>query len=307
MLHGNARLTVRGRQLLCRRICESGWAVGEAACAAGVSRQTASKWLARYRREGVPGLADRCSRPHRIARVLPAAAVRSIVRGRLRFRVGPHRLSWMLGLARSSIYAVLRRLGLNRLRRLDGTAAPAQRYVWPAAGDLLHLDTKKLGRIGPGGGKRFAGPRHRHEGIGCNVVHVAVDDHSRLAYAEELPDERAATAAAFLERALAFYGARGISVARCLSDNGGCYHSHAYAAACAEHGIKALHTRPFRPQTNGKAEAFVKLLQSGWAYRRPYDSTAQRIAALPGFLTYYNEHRPHGGLDGAIPIERVRQ
>ena len=309
MLHGNARLTVCGRQLLCRRVCESGWAVGQAAFAAGVSRQTASKWLARYRREGLSGLADRRSRPHRIARVLPALAVQAIVRARLRFRCGPHRLSWMLGLARSSIYAVLRRLGLNRLRRLEAVPRTACRYVWPAAGDLVHLDTKKLGRIGPGGGKRFAGMalKDRHHGIGWNCVHVAVDDHSRLAYAEELSDERGASAAAFLERALAFYAAHGIAVARLLSDNGSCYRSGAYRAVCDKHAVRRLYTRPFHPQTNGKAEAFVKLLQSGWAYRRPYRDTAERIAALPTFLAYYNEWRPHGGLDGARPIERIRQ
>ncbi len=283
--------------------------MGEVAFAAGVSRQTASKWLARYRCEGAAGLADRHSRPHRIARVLPALAVRAIVRARLRFRCGPHRLAWMLGLARSSIYAVLRRLGLNRLRRLDAVSHPACRYVWPAPGDLVHLDTKKLGRIGPGGGKRFGGERlnARHRGIGWNVVHVAVDDHSRLAYAEELPDECGTSAAAFLERALAFYGAHGITVARLLSDNGSCYRSGAYRAVCDKHAVRRLYTRPFRPQTNGKAEAFVKLLQNGWAYRRPYLDSAERIAALPAFLAYYNERRPHGGLDGAAPIERIRQ
>jgi transposase InsO family protein len=308
MLHGNARLTVRGRQLLCRRVCESGWAVGEAAFAAGVSRQTASKWLARYRREGACGLLDRRSRPHRIARALPALAVRAIVRARLRFRAGPHRLSWMLGLARSSIYAVLRRLGLNRLRRLDGAPPPARRYCWPAPGDLLHLDTKKLGRIGPGGGKRFdQRQRHKHSGIGWNCVHVAVDDHSRLAYAEELPDERAETTSAFVERALAFYSDHGIQVARILTDNGNAYRSQAYTALCARQGIARRYTRPYRPQTNGKAEAFVKLLQHEWAYRRPYHDTAERLASLPAYLTYYNEWRPHGGLDGATPIERARQ
>jgi transposase InsO family protein len=164
-------------------------------------------------------------------------------------------------------------------------------------------------RIGRGGGNRFGGPalKDRHRGIGWNCVHVAVDDHSRLAYAEELPDECGKSAAAFLERALAFYAAHGIAVARVLSDNGSCYRSAAYRAACQQHAIRRLYTRPFRPQTNGKAEAFVKLLQSGWAYRRPYDDTAERIAAPPAFLSYYNEWRPHGGLDGAVPIERVRQ
>jgi len=309
MLHPNARLTPHGRLLLCLRVEELGWSVGAAAAAAGISRQTASKWLRRFRREGVPGLGDRRCRPHRCPRLLPAVKVKCIVRARLRFRAGPHRLGWMLGLARSTVYAVLRRLGLNRLRRLDPRPASGPRYVWPQPGDLLHLDTKKLGRIGPGGGKRVHGwtQHHTHRGIGWSFAHVAVDDASRLAYAEELADECGTTAAAFLERALAFYAGHGIEVRRVLSDNGSCYRSHAYAGVCAAHGIARRHTRPYRPQTNGKAEAFVKLLQNGWAYRQPYHSTAERIAALPGFLTYYNERRPHGGLDGATPMQRVRQ
>jgi transposase InsO family protein len=309
MAHRNARLTVHGRQLLCGRVLQLGWSVRRAAGAAGVSRQTASKWLGRFRREGLAGLADRPSRPRRCARLLPAVAVRAVVRARLRFRAGPHRLAWMLGLARSTIYAVLRRLGLNRLRSLRPGPAPApRRYLWPAAGDLVHLDTKKLGRIGPGGGKRFdAQKKGKHAGIGWNWVHVAIDDHSRLAYAEELADERGESCVAFLERALDFFAGHGVPVRRLLSDNGGCYHSGAYAALCAERDIRRLYTRPYHPQTNGKAEAFVKVLQREWAYRRPYRDTAERIASLRTFLSYYNERRPHGGLDGATPLERIRQ
>jgi transposase InsO family protein len=181
------------------------------------------------------------------------------------------------------------------------------RCCWPRAGDLVHLDTKKLGRIGPGGGKRFGGVKlkDRHRGIGWNVVHVAVDDATRLAYAKELPDELGVTAAAFLGRALAFYAAQGVCVQRLLTDNGSPYRSRAFAEAARGAGLLHLFTRPYRPQTNGKAEAFVKLLQNGWAYRRPYTSGAERIAALERHLTYYNRYRPHGGLDGATPLQRL--
>jgi transposase InsO family protein len=208
-------------------------------------------------------------------------------------------------MARSTIYAVLRRLGLNRLRRLEPTE-PVRRYEWPAPGDLLHLDTKKLGRVHPEGSKRFGGPK-RSKGLGWNLVHVAVDDHSRLAYAEELPDELGTTAAAFLRRAVAFLAGHGIEVRRVLSDNGTCYRSTAFAETAEELGLKLLRTRPYRPQTNGKAEAMVKVLLHGWAYRELYPTGEDRIHALERFLRFYNHHRPHGGLDGARPINRVRQ
>ena len=232
--------------------------------------------------------------------------LRRIVALRLRLRVGPHWIAWLTGAARSSVYAVLHRLGLGRLRALE-PREPVRRYCWPHAGDLLHLDTKKLGRIGPGGGKRFGGVRlkDRHRGIGWNVVHVAVDDATRLAYAEELADELGTTAAGFLERALAFYASRGIEVRRLLTDNGTPYRSRAFRTATEEAGVAHLFTRPYRPQTNGKAEAFVKLMQNGWAYRRPYLSGEERIDALDRYLVYYNHYRPHGGLDGLTPVQRL--
>jgi transposase InsO family protein len=305
MSHPNARLTALGRLLLCERIELHGWRVCAAAAAAGVSRQTASKWLARWRREGRVGLSDRSSRPHRIALCVVGERLRRVVRLRVTRRLGPARIAWHLRLAPATVYRTLRRHRLHRLRLLD-PHEPALRYCWPAAGDLVHLDTKKLGRIGPGGGKRFY-PRNRelHNGIGWNVAHVAVDDATRLAYAEELPDERGGTAAAFLERALAFFADHGVEVRRLLTDNGSPYVSRAFREAAAAHGLRHLRTRPYRPQTNGKAEAFVKTLQNGWAYRRPYQATAERIAALPGFLCYYNGYRPHGGLDGDTPLGRL--
>jgi transposase InsO family protein len=306
MSHPNARLTVHGRLLLCRRI-EQGWRVREAAAAAGISRQTASKWLGRWRREGDVGLVDRSSRPRRIARRVIGKLLRRVVLLRLTKRRGPAWIAWRAGLAPATVYRALRRHALHRLRALEARK-PVRRYCWPEAGDLVHLDTKRLARIGPGGGRRLADYKAQttHRGIGWDFAHVAVDDATRLAYAEELPNERAETAAAFLERALTFFAGHGIEVQRLLSDNGACYRSHAIARLARERGIRHQRTRPYRPQTNGKAEAFVKILQNGWAYKRPYDSTVQRIAALPAFLSYYNGFRPHGGLDGDTPLGRLR-
>jgi transposase InsO family protein len=306
MAHRNARLNVLGRLLLCRRIEEQGWSVAVAAQAAGISRQTACKWRRRFRLEGLAGLDDRPSARRRPPARIGGRLLRRIVRLRLRLRVGPHWLGWLTGVARSSVYAVLRRLGLNRLRTLE-PKEPVVRYCWPCAGDLVHLDTKKLGRIAPGGGWHFVGraAKARHRGIGWNLVHVAVDDATRLAYAEELADERGETAAGFLARALAFYAAHGIEVRRLLTDNGTPYRSRAFRAAAEEAGLAHLFTRPYRPQTNGKAEAFVKLVQNGWAYRRPYASGEERITALDRYLVYYNRYRPHGGLDGLTPMQRL--
>jgi transposase InsO family protein len=304
MSHRNARLTPHGRLLLCRRIETEGWRVAEAAAAAGVSRQTAGKWLARWRAEGASGLFDRSSRPLRIALRVVGELLRRVVLLRLRKRRGPAWIAWRTRLAPATVYRALRRHGLQRLRALE-PREPVVRYCWPHAGDLVHLDTKRLGRIGAGGGKRFGGPKDRYRGIGWDYAHVAVDDATRLAYAEELGDERAETAVAFLERALQFFAAHGVEVRRLLTDNGSCYRSHLFAAAAEQHGLRLWHTRPYRPQTNGKAEAFVKIVQNGWAYKRPYDSTAERTAALPGFLTYYNGYRPHGGLDGDTPLGRL--
>ena len=305
MAHRNARLTPHGRLLLCERVEIDGWKVREAAAAAGVSRQTAGKWLARWRAEGTAGLLDRSSRPLRIALRVVGELWRRVVLLRLRKRRGPAWIAWRTDLAPATVYRALRRHHLHRLRALE-PREPVVRYCWPHAGDLLHLDTKKLGRIGAGGGKRFGGRKDRYRGIGWNYAHVAVDDATRLAYVEELADERAETAAAFLERALAFFEGHGICVQRLLTDNGSCYRSHLFAAAAQQHGLTLWHTQPYRPQTNGKAEAFVKIVQNGWAYRRPYDSTAARIAALPRFLRYYNGYRPHGGLDGDTPLGRLR-
>lgn len=304
--HGSARLSVHSRLTIALRVQEQGWTVTAAARAANVSRQTASKWVGRYRELGETGLRDRSTRPHRIRRRLGAAVVRRIEHLR-RQRIGSHRIAWMLHLARSSVYRVLRRLGLERLPRLEPRPEP-NRYEWPAPGDLLHLDTKKIGRMGRSAGWRFdRSQKGRHTRLGWSVVHVAIDDHSRLAYVEELPDEQPETAVAFLGRALEFYAGHQITIQRVMTDNGNPYRSLAFPAELGRRHIRHIRTRPYTPRTNGKAEAMVKILLNGWAYARPYRSDSARSAALQPFVDFYNRERPHGGLNGARPIDRVRQ
>jgi transposase InsO family protein len=304
MSHPNARLTIHGRLILAKRV-EAGWTVSAAAAAAGVSRQTGSKWVQRYRRLGAAGLADASSRPRRIRPGLPKRRVRRIIKARLAHRRGPRWLSWYLGIAASTIYAVLRRFGVNRLKARN--AEPVIRYEWPEPGDLLHLDVKKLGRVPQGGGHRAHGrPGYRRGGGGWDFVHVAIDDHSRLAYAEILPDERAETTVAFLERALVFYEMAGVGVARVLTDNGSNYRSRIFCGLLAELGIAELKTRPYRPQTNGKAEAFIKILTNEWAYGHSYASNEERSKMLRAYLDHYNLRRPHGGIGYQPPISRVR-
>jgi transposase InsO family protein len=305
MSHANARLTPKGRSILVERI-GSGWTITAAARAAGISRQTGSKWWSRFRLEGSPGLVDRRSIVRRQARAHPPELVAQLCARRRDLRVGPHVLAWEAGLPRSSVYAVLRRAGLSRLDRLE-PREPVVRYERARPGELVHLDTKMLGRIGPGGGHRVTGPsnKHRHSGIGWDRVHVAIDDYSRLAYAEELPDESPVTTAGFLRRAWRFYGAHGITIERILTDNGGCYRSRVFAAACDELGLGHRRTRPYRPQTNGKAEPMVRTLISEWAYAGVFTDTAQRIASLGRFLDFYNTARPHWSLAGQPPISRT--
>jgi transposase InsO family protein len=304
--HGSARLSVHSRLTIALRVQEQGWTVTAAARAANVSRQTASKWVGRYRELGEVGLGDRSTRPRTSPRRLASSVVRRIERLR-RQRIGSHRIAWMLHLARSTVYRILRRLGLGRLPRLEPRPHP-NRYEWPAPGDLVHLDTKKLGRMGTSAGWRFDPSQHgRKTRLGWTVIHVAIDDHSRLAYVEELPDERPETAVAFFGRALEFYAGHGMSPRRVMTDNGNPYRSLAFPDELVRRGIRHIRTRPYTPRTNGKAEAMVKILLNGWAYAAPYRSDKERSAALQPFVDFYNRKRPHGGLNGARPIDRVRQ
>ena len=272
----------------------------------GVSRQTGSKWWARYRAAGADGLVDRRSVVRRQARAHDPAVVDQLCALRRQLRVGPHRLAGQTGLARSTVYALLRRQGLGRLARLE-PRPPVIRYERAAPGELLHLDTKQLGHIGAGGGHRIwgRGEAHKHRGVGWGRIHVAIDDHSRIAYGEELGDEQPDTTTAFLRRAVAFYADHGIQVERVLTDNGNPYRSRAFAATCAELAIQPHRTRPYRPQTNGKAERFIRTLLGEWAYARAFHDSAARAASLPAFLDFYNRARPHWSLGGQPPMSRA--
>lgn len=311
MAHGNARLTVRARLDMVNHVL-SGLPQAEVARLFRVSRATVSKWLGRYRSHGERGLLDRRSRPRRSPALTPYHLVRAICDLRRSHSWGPHRIGWQMGIPRSTVYAVLRRAGLSRLAWLHRTTRQIVRYEHPSPGDMLHLDVKKLGRVPEGGGKRFApgfaetmsGP-HSKRSLGTDCMHVAIDDHSRVAYVEALPDEKGVTTAGFLERAIDFFSAKGVTVIRILTDNGGNYRSHVFANVAQSHSIKLKRTRPYRPQTNGKAERFNRILQTEWAYSRPFTSNAERLAELPGYLRYYNEQRPHGGINGATPASRL--
>ena len=272
-----------------------------------------AKWLRRFREEGAAGLDDRRSAPRSHPRRTPPELERRICAVRRTQGFGPHRIQWALGVARSTVYAVLKRHGLHRLDRLHRVTREPVRYEHAVAGDLLHLDVKKLGRIPEGGGKRIApgfaetrsGPRPGRS-LGLEYLHVAVDDHSRYAYVAALPDERAATCAAFLERALAAFCRRGVRVRGVLTDNAKAYTvARRFLEAAAAADVQLSHTRPYRPQTNGKAERFIQILQDEWAYARPYRSNAERLRELPRWLYRYNHRRPHGGVGGAVPASRL--
>jgi transposase InsO family protein len=313
--HANARLSPIGRRLLVDRIERDGWTVHAAAESAGISERTARKWLARFRAEGAAGLADRSSAPHRVANRTDERTVAAICALR-RVRFSGPELAELLDLPSSTVSAVLKRCGMNKLGRLG--LEPAQRYVRERPGELIHVDVKKLGRIQGGAGKRVrdglkqhSNPRRtdaagvRRHAVGWECVHIAIDDATRLAYAEVLADETGATAAAFLERAVAFFARHGITVERVLTDNGAAYVSVAHAIACRALGVRHLRTRPRRPQTNGKAERFIRTMLGGWAYGAIYASSRERTAALDGWLWHYNHRRRHQAIGRQTPITRL--
>jgi transposase InsO family protein len=274
----------------------------------GVARATVAKWVSRYREEGFAGLFDRPSRAKTCRHSLSQGVIDAIIRLRRELGCGPHRIAWELGLAPSTVYGVLKRAGLNVLARLDRTTRDVVRYERERPGELVHFDVKKLGKIPDGGGKRFLDPKlaGRGHGRGGNdFLHVAVDDHSRYAYVEALPDEKALTAAGFLVRSRLAFAAAGINIERVLSDNGSCYRSHIFRNAALELGVALRNTRPRRPQTNGKAERFIKTLQAEWAYLRPYTSNHQRLAELPLFVQRYNHLRPHTAIGNRPPASRL--
>ncbi len=304
-LHPNSKTTPSGRWLLVQRVREERWTVREAAEAAGVSARTAYKWLARYRDEGRAGLADRRSRPHTIARRTPERRVRRVEQLRRRRMTGME-IASRTAMPLSTVSLVLRRLGLHRLSRLE-PQEPVRRYERETPGELLHLDTKKLARIRRVGHRIHGDRSKRFYGAGWEFAHVCIDDHTRLAYVEVLPDERASTATAFLRRALAWYRARGIEVKRIMTDNGSCYVSNRFAALCQERGVRQIFTRPYTPKTNGKAERFIQTLTQKWAYKRPYRNSAVRASALRPWIKHYNHERPHRALGMKPPMARLRE
>jgi transposase InsO family protein len=303
-VHKNARLTPAGRALLARRVSQ-GWTARAAAEAAGVSLRTARKWIGRHRRGGERRHHDRSSAPRRCPRRTPPLLVGRIEQLRRERMTGPA-IARALGMARSTVGAVLRRLGLGRLKALE-PKAPILRYERAAPGELIHLDIKKLGKIN-GVGHRFAarGPgMHGNKGHGWDFLHVCVDDASRLAYTEVLPSEGQLDTTAFLERALAWLGRCGVTVERVMTDNGPAYRSKLFAKALQQAGARHVRTRPYTPRTNGKAERFIQTSLREWAYAHPYGSSAERTQAAMNWTNAYNLTRPHAGIAGLTPWQRV--
>jgi transposase InsO family protein len=301
-VHKNARLTPRGRERIVRQV-ESGQTPEAVAEAAGVCPRTVRKWVDRYRREGLAGLQDRSSRPHRLRQPTPQAVVEEIERLR-RQRWTGKQIAAETGVSPSTVSRTLHRLGLNKLSALE-PAEPVRRYEREQPGELIHIDIKKLGKIGIVG-HRITGDRSkRSRGVGWEYLHVCIDDASRIAFVEIKPDERKQSAIAFLRAAVAYYASLGVRVERVMTDNGSCYMSRAFAKACKHLGLKHIRTRPYTPKTNGKAERFIQTSLREWAYACVYEDSARRAAQLPIWLHRYNWHRPHGGLKAKTPISRL--
>jgi len=311
--HRRAKLTFEGRKALVERIIFEGWIVATAAEAQCVSAATAYKWVRRYRDEGWEGLRDRSSRPHRSPRRLSPEREAAILELRCAARVGPHRIGWALGEARSTVYAVLRRHRAPRLCHIDRPTGRPVRYERERPGELIHIDIKKQGRIPDGGGWRVLGRQAARNNqwwqsqrgtASYDFLHIAVDDHSRLAYVEVLTDEKRVTAQAFTSRAVGHFAELGITTESVMTDNGSCYRS-SFSQFLTDLGIKHVRTRPYHPQTNGKVERFNQTLNQEWAYAATYASNEDRLATLPAWLHAYNCHRPHTSLGGAAPMARL--
>jgi transposase InsO family protein len=304
-VHKNARLTPRGRERIVRQV-ESGQTPEAISKAAGVCPRTVRKWVERYRREGLAGLQDRSSRPHRLRQPTPAAVVTEIERLR-RQRWTGKQIAVQVAVSPATVSRVLRRLGLNKLSTLE-PAEPVRRYEREHPGELIHLDIKKLGRIGSVGHRitgRQTGVVNRHLGIGWEYVHVCIDDASRIAFVQVMADQRKESAVAFLEAAIAYYAKLGVRIERVMTDNGSCYQSKMFRTACKQRGLRQVFTRPYTPKTNGKAERFIQTALREWAYARAYRNSNQRSAELIHWLHSYNWHRPHGSLKSNTPISRL--
>lgn len=304
-VHRNARLTPRGRERIAMQV-ESGQTPRATAQAAGICPRTVRKWVDRYRREGSAGLQDRSSRPHRLHRPTPETVVAEIERLRRQRWMGKQ-IAAQTGVSPATVSRVLRRLGLSKLSALE--TEPIRRYERENPGELIHLDIKKLGRIGSVGHRitgRRTGVVNRNLGIGWEFVHVCIDDASRVAFVQVMSDERKESAVVFLGAAVAYYAKLGIRVERVMTDNGSCYRSKTFRAACKRLGLRHIFTKPYTPKTNGKAERFIQTSLREWAYARAYNSSNERTTELPRWLHRYNWHRPHGSLQSKPPISRLR-
>lgn len=304
-MHPNAKTTPRSRAVIIARIETEGWSVAEAADAFGVSERTVYKWRARFRQGGLAALEDGQPVPVRIPHRTPEAKIARIIglRGQ-RLRIWE--IAWRVGVPRSTVAAVLARHGLSRLPPTE-PAKPVIRYQRDRAGELLHIDTKPLGKIGQVGHRIHGDRSKRVRGIGYEHAHVAIDDASRIAYVEILPTAQKSDAVGFLERAVAWFADLGMRIEQVMSDNGSAYLSRAFAASCKALELRHIRTRPYTPRTNGKAERFIQTMLREWAYRRPYRSSGLRRRALRPWLRYYNRWRPHMGLNLQSPLSRLRE
>lgn len=308
MSGSHGKLNEHAKRTLVER-SNAGVPAAEIARQLNISRQTAHRWLRRFRERGWPGLVSPGCRPHTSPRELPWESVMAILALRVVAGRGPQWIAWQLHLVPSTVHRVLRRWHLNRLQLLDRVTRTPVRYEHPAPGDMLHIDVKQLRRIPDGGGRRYDDvSRHLRQGyvsLGCDFIHVAIDDHSRYLYVEVLPDQRGETAAAFLRRALAHFAERGVVVRRVLTDNGRNFRSVPFKAVADAHLVQLKRTRPYRPQTNGKAERVIQTLLREWAYLRRYLSNAERVDALLPYVEAYNTSRPHAGIGGRPPVSRL--
>ena len=301
-LHQNARLTLRSREALALKVIVEKVTWKAAAAAIHVSAKTARKWVLRYQASGRGGLRDRSSRPHRSPRRTSVELVEQVLVQRRQRWTGV-RIAQTTRLSRATVSRILRRHKLSRIPDLE-PAIPVRRYEHPHPGDLLHLDIKKLARIHKPGHRLTGDPRDETRGAGWEMLHVAIDDHSRIAFSQFQPDERAPSAVAFLRNAVAYYARFGITIRRLLTDNAPCYYSDLFAATCQQLGIRHLRTRPYTPRTNGKAERFIQTALREWAYARIYQHSTERQAELQPWLHEYNWHRPHASLGQLPPITR---
>ena len=304
-IHKNARLTPLRREEMALSVIEGRVSKAQAARVYGVSAKIVARWVERYKAEGRAGMVDRSSRPGRMPRATKLLIAERIVALRRRRLTGKH-IAREVGVSPATVSRVLKRAGLSRLKDLD-PAEPVRRYERAHPGELIHIDIKKLGRF-ERPGHRVTGDRHGQSnarGVGWEFVHVAIDDHSRIAFSQILPDERQGSAVAFLKAAIAYYRSLGIKVARVMTDNGPCYKAFAFRNACKAFGLRHIRTKPYSPKTNGKAERFIQTALREWAYAQAYDTSALRAAELPFWLHRYNWHRPHGSLKSKPPVSRL--